>query len=183
VFFCTLFCKQTKAQCTEVISSTNGYDVTVGFNLTGPVITATSCPWGYNYEVSLDYSIAFSGSSQPSSMYTLQANLTCGTDNLFVSLPNSDGTGSLTTSANQYANTSDCITATLTSLGCGPLRLQISGPRISNQYISMDCSPSALPVEISYFKAEPQKVMYFFLGKLFQNLLMIISLCKILLIL
>lgn len=146
---------QSKAQCTEVITSSSGYDVTVTLELLG-VVAPSSCPWGYNYNIQIGYDISFSGPGAPGSLYTLQATLNCGDDNLFFNLPNSSSSGSLTTTANPWNSDSDCATADLNSLGCGTITLQINGPGISNQYIDMDCATFLLPIELLTFTAKQE---------------------------
>lgn len=138
----------TKAQCT--VTSSTGYEVTVNV-VPRSVVAPSSCPYGYNYNIIVDYTVTFSGATAPSSMYTLQGNLRCGSHTLFYNLPNSGGTGSYTTTSNPYRSASDCATATTSSLGCNSSTLQIDGPGISNRTIS--CTGSPLPVELIDFKA------------------------------
>lgn len=136
------------AQCT--VTSSTGYEVTVNV-VPRSVVAPSSCPYGYNYNIIVDYTVTFSGATAPSSMYTLQGNLKCGSHSLFYNLPNSGGTGSYTTTSNPYRSASDCATATTSSLGCNSSTLQIDGPGISNRTIS--CTGSPLPVELIDFKA------------------------------
>ncbi len=144
-----LFWNGSSAQCT--ISSTSGYTV-VATIVPIELIKPATCVWGYNYNVRLAYDIAFVGSGAPSSMYTLQGNLFCGSQSLFFNLPNTGGTGVVTTTSNPWRGTSDCATAELNSLSCFTVRLQISGPGISNR--TTDCAFSPLPVELVSFGAE-----------------------------
>ena len=138
-------------QCVTTVSSTNGYDVDVIVTLTD-IAAPAICPFGYNYNVELDYDVSFSGANIPGSLFTLQANIHCGSDNLFFNIPNSPGSGSLTTTANPYNNNTDCNTATLSSLGCNDITLQINGPGIPNQFILIDCN--VLPIKLIRFNAE-----------------------------
>jgi hypothetical protein len=148
VLLSILFCDNLLlAQCS--ITSSTGYLVDVNV-MPRSIVAPSSCPYGYNYNVIIDYTVTYSGSGAPGSMYTLQGNLTCGSHSLFYNLPLSGGTGSYTTTANPYRNTTDCATATPASLGCNSSTLQIEGPGISNRTIT--CTGSALPIELIEFK-------------------------------
>lgn len=140
---------QSHAKCTFIINSTNGYTVTVEVGAVG-VNAPTSCTNGYNYTIDLDYNISFSGNNVPSSMYTLQGYLDCGSNtNMFFNLPNNGGIGTTTTS-NTWRNASDCQSATVNTLDCNEIRLVINGPGIKNQ--TLTCN-SPLPVELVNFEA------------------------------
>ncbi len=143
-----LIWNSSSAQCT--ISSTSGYTV-VATVVPIELIKPATCAWGYNYNVRLAYDIAFVGSGAPSSMYTLQGNLICGSQSLFFNLPNTGGSGVVTTTSNPWRGTSDCATAELNSLSCFTVQLQINGPGISNRVIN--CAFSPLPVELVSFQA------------------------------
>ncbi len=138
------------AQCT--INSSNGYTVVAHVVPVDIVPSSSSCPWGYNYNVRLAYEIEFNGAGAPASMWTLQGNVICGGQSLFFNLPNSGGSGVVTTTSNAWRGVSDCTTADVSSLSCFSVRLQVNGPGISNQ--TVDCGFSPLPVELVSFAAE-----------------------------
>jgi len=138
------------AQCT--IGSTTGYTVTAHVVPVALVITNSVCPWGYNYNVRLAYSVEFSGTNVPANLWTLQGNVVCGNQSLFFNLPNSGGTGLVTTTSNPWRGIGDCATADVNSLSCFTVRLQINGPGIPNQNVV--CAFSPLPVELVSFNAE-----------------------------
>lgn len=139
--------QDTNAQCS--ILSSNGY--TVHISITPTVINASaSCPGGYNFTVDMDYDISFTGPNAPSSMWTLNTTLTCGSfTGLYADLPNTGGTGVTTTNISTWNNDTDCATATVASLGCTNLVIEIQGPGIPTQTI--DCSPIVAPVEFNSF--------------------------------
>ena len=136
------------SQCS--ILSSNGY--TVHISIIPTTINATStCPGGYNFTVDMDYDISFTGPNVPMNLYTLNTYLTCGSFSALYApgLPIAGGTGVVTTSISQWNSDTDCATATVSSLGCNNLVVQIEGPGIPTQTI--DCSPIAAPVEFRSF--------------------------------
>lgn len=137
---------QGSAQCT--VTSTTGYTV-VAHVVPIELVKPATCPWGYNYDVRLAYEIEFVGTGAPSSMYTLQGNLICGSQSLFFNLPNTGGSGVVTTTSNPWRGTSDCATSDIGSLSCFTVQLEISGPGISNR--TTECGFSPLPVELISF--------------------------------
>lgn len=143
----------SNAQCT--ISSTNGYDVNISITAQQVVIASgngtCSNNW-YNYNIVYSYDISFSGSNQPSNLWTLQAYLGCDDGTHFFPLPNSGGTGQLTSSSNVTRSQGDCASATPVNLGCSNLEIEINGPGISSRRVN--CSVTALPVKLVYFNAE-----------------------------
>lgn len=138
-------------QCT--VNSTDGYSVEI---LVTPqaIVAPATCPFGYNYNVLISYEINFTGPA-PASLYTLQGNLTCNQGNLFFNLPNSGGSGSFVTTANPYNNDTDCTTATVSSLGCQAISININGPGIPNQ--TVNCTNAGLPIELLSFNAKATK--------------------------
>jgi hypothetical protein len=149
------------AQCT--INSTNGYQVRVSIVPKTVVVSSADCPWGYNYNLTYDYNVTFTGSNIPSALYTLQTIIRCnGQDNGGYTMPLSGGNGSSTTTTNPfigntgaayvYAGKPDCQHATVQTLMCNNIKVIIEGPGIPHQTIS--CNNSAvLPVELIDYKA------------------------------
>lgn len=137
---------ETKAQCS--VTSTTGYTVTISLTTT-TVNAPTSCPNGYSYTVNIQYNIVFSGNNIPSSLYTLQGNLVCGSTSSFFNLPNGGGSGTTSTS-NAYTNMTNCATSTPASLNCNTANLSIQGPGIN--YTTISCKlGSPLPIELVEF--------------------------------
>lgn len=147
----TTFSFKSYSQCS--VTSTNGYTVNIEIKAL-ELITPSSCQWGYNYNVKLSYDISFSGNNVPSNMYTLQADLSCGAQSLFFSLPLTGGQGTVTTATNPFRSQSDCQTATVASLDCRVIKVKIEGPGIQNQ--TFNCNITALPVEMISFNANPK---------------------------
>ena len=137
-------------QCT--VNSSDGYTVHLSVYPQAIVPASMSCPSGYNYRVRMGYSITFSGSNIPGSLWTLQGRVTCGSTSIFFGLPNNGGSGSVL-SSNDWTSSTNCATATPASLGCTSVRIEIHGPGIPSQDI--ECGFSVLPVELIGFTAEP----------------------------
>jgi hypothetical protein len=160
------FFSSSFAQCTIV--SSDGYSVTIAVEPVAVIPSSTDCPWGYNYNVTLNYNITFSGSNIPASLYTLQGMVRCNTSSstttdLFYDLPNNGGTGSVTTGSNPFVNVTggiaynytgvpNCNSADPGTLGClsNNLSIQINGPGIADQTVS--CTGATLPVKLISFK-------------------------------
>lgn len=150
------------AQC--VVSSTDGYQVNISIIPRAIIVSTTDCPWGYNYNVQLDYQVSFSGSNIPSSLYTLQTTISCGgQSNSYYTLPLSGGSGTSVTSNNPYIPNGgsayyyptypDCQHATVQTLNCNSISVLINGPGIPTQTISCDFPMDPLPVELIDYKA------------------------------
>lgn len=138
-----------------IVNSSNGYQVHIYIQLTQLIPSSMTCPWGYNYNVAMNYQIWFTGSNIPASLYTLQGTVGCGSEDLFFDLPNDGGDGTTTTTSNPYRSQSDCATATLGTLGCNSVRIQIEGPGIPSQFINYN--PDVLPIELISFTATPER--------------------------
>ena len=145
------------AQCTLNIPSTDGYTVHVVLTPVNVVVSSTSCPFGYNYNLDIDHQISFSGSNIPASLFLLQGTIDCGGTGLFFPLPNGGGNATTTTTSNPFRSQTDCATATPESLACNGIDLEIAGPGISNMTINCIVNYSgaaALPVELIDFTSE-----------------------------
>lgn len=153
----------TSAQCT--INSSNGYQVNVTIIPKNIVVSSTDCPWGYNYNVQLDYTVTFTGSNIPSGLYTLQTTITCNNQaNSFYGLPLSGGSGTGTTTTNpfigndgaayQYTTHPDCQHATVQNLNCNAISVYIHGPGIPAQTVSCNYPIGSLPVELIDYTAK-----------------------------
>ncbi len=140
-----------KANAQVAVTSTDGYTVHIDISPQS-IVAPVSCPYGYNYNVNLNYTVSFTGTGIPASLYTLQGSLSCSGQGNFFNLPNSGGAGSVTSVSNPYLGTSDCATATPSSLGCTSGQIQIEGPGIPNQFVSF--SASTLPIELTYFSSK-----------------------------
>lgn len=148
VFFFTIISLPSLAQC---IATADDYSVSVSVFPVSVNTAATSCASGYNYDVTLDYSVVFSGANPPPAVWDLQGNLTCGSSNLSVTLSTTAGTGRATTAGN-YTSMTNCATATPASLNCNSFTLLGSGPRnfsITSSPCNMASSP--LPVRLTSF--------------------------------
>jgi len=144
----------SEAQCT--FTSSDGYTVSVQITPVS-LIVPSSCPNGYNYNVQMNYKVSFSGSNIPSAMYTLQGSLNCGSDGNFFSLPLNGGAGSVTSVSNPYRGTTDCASASTSSLNCNTVTIIAQGPGLS--YQSSTCNVSSggtLAVTLASFNGRLQ---------------------------
>lgn len=137
-----------RAACS--VASNNGYTVNIDVFPEAIVPSTNPCPNGYNYRVRMRYSISFSGTNIPSSLYTLQGNVTCGSTSIFFDLPNNGGNGTVL-SSNAWTPMTNCATTTPNSLGCFAVSIQIEGPSLSSRTIP--CAFSPLPIELVGFTA------------------------------
>jgi hypothetical protein len=146
-----------QAQC--VVTSSDGYQVNISIIPRSIIVSTTDCPWGYNYNVQLDYAISFTGSNIPSNVYTLQTAITCGgQSNGYFSLPLNGGSGTATTTTNPfisndgsaylYTTHPDCLHATVQNLNCTAISITINGPGINFQTIPCNYTSSPLPVTL-----------------------------------
>ena len=118
------------------------YSVDVSIELTGIVPAQSSCNNGYNYDVAFNYDIQLNGNA-PANLWTLQGTIDCGTNQgIFFNLPTSPGSGTGVTTGNPWRNISDCASATVQSLECNSINLQIQGQGITNQTITIEPPPS-----------------------------------------
>ncbi len=122
------------------ITSNDGY--TVKLNISDiwvePVVTnPVDCQYGFHYSLGYNYSVEFSGSNIPSSLWNLQlASFGCS-QSLGGELPESQGTGTAF-SNDQYRDNSDCATLSVQDLNCGNIQVRISGPGILDQVVTLD---------------------------------------------
>lgn len=136
------------AQCstTATILSSNGYELTIDLTLAEVVVLNNACPSGFNYGINVAYDIHISDPSV--SMYTLQGNVLCenGGDETFFDLPNGGGVG-FDESANNWKGScySNPPNPSPADLGCFTYRLQIEGPGIPYQTITVDACQNASP--------------------------------------
>ena len=145
VFFSLSF-NNVKAQCGLV--SSNGYNVSISVNPIS-IIKPATCPWGYNYNVNFLYNVSFNGNNIPANLYTLQGNILCDGQANFFSLPVNGGTGTKSTVSNPWKGSTDCGTATTSSLKCNITQVSIQGPGIPFQTIN--CVASILPIDLVSF--------------------------------
>lgn len=144
--FATLLLHTFRAPAQCSIFSSDGYTMEVLLSLTEVVPTAPNCPNGYNYNVRLAYDITFSGSNIPAGMWTLQGRLYCGGNAHFFDLPNNGGSGQVLSQSNVWRGVADCHTATVGSLECATVILEVQGPGIPWQ--NVPCNATILPVEL-----------------------------------
>lgn len=141
------------ARAEVVVHSSLGYDVHISV-VPIDIVAGSNCPYGYTYKVRMSYTITFSGAGAPAQMYTLQGTVGCGPNSHFFDLPNGPASGTVN-SANGWRGVSDCATATVASLNCTEVKVQIQGPGIPDQWVSIPAS--TLPITLVSFHATLQK--------------------------
>lgn len=146
---------EAKGQISVV--SNNGYSVNIIVKPKSIVPSTNNCQWGYNYNVSIDYTVTFSGNNAPSSLYTLQGTVGCGSNAHFFSLPRNANAGNVNSSSNQWRSQNDCASATVNSLSCNQATIEISGPGIGHRTVNFPVTYSMLPVELVEFSADALK--------------------------
>lgn len=153
ILSCLLFLGFARgARSQAVIPSSDGYQVHIDIHGLELVPLTVPCTWGYTYQVRVYYTVTFTGSHPPASMYTLQGTVGCGGSTSFFDLPNGPASGSVL-SATAWRGVADCATATAHSIGCNTVMVQIEGPGISDRTITVD--GSTLPITLVSFLAEP----------------------------
>jgi hypothetical protein len=140
------------------VASSNGYTVHIDIQPVSIIPSGNSCQYGYNYNVNLHYSVSFTGSNIPASLYTLQGTIGCGSSSHFYDLPNNGGSGNVTTQSNVWNPHPDCATATPATLLCNTAAIQIDGPGIAPQTVIITLPVGGpLAIKLNDFNAEAQK--------------------------
>jgi hypothetical protein len=151
VFFLLLSLCHAEANSQISVVSTTGYAVNIDVSPSAIQTNATSCAYGYSYMVQLKYNITLSGSNIPASLYTLQGTVGCGVMSSFFDLPNGAGSG-FTVSSNSYTAASNCATASVNSMRCNTIIIEISGPGISQRFVTYSVA-APLSVKLVSFTA------------------------------
>lgn len=134
------------------VVSTTGYAVNIDARAIAIVPSSNSCTWGYNYTVKIKYNISITGPNKPSSLYTLQGTIGCGSTASFFELPNETGSGTVN-SSNGWNGASNCNTVSVSSMNCTAMKIQIEGPGISSRTVSFVAAPATLAVKLVSFTA------------------------------
>lgn len=143
---------KANSQAYTVVKSSNGYQVLITLDVVR-IIAPNSCKWGYNFNTRISYDVQFAGNNIPNSLYTLQTTLSCGQYDNFTSLPLKGGKGEKNTHSNPWNPSSDCSTATPASLNCNTFELEIEGPGIARQTLTLS-TQNVLPVNMISYTAE-----------------------------
>ncbi len=145
-----LFCLFAIPSLSQIsVVSATGYVVNINVYPEAIVTSSTSCTYGYNYTVRMNYQVTFTGNNIPGSLYTLQGTVSNNSSNIFFDLPNNGGVGSQL-SSNDYRNIADCNTVTPVSAGFNTVSIQIEGPGISYRNISFPVA-TVLPIQLKSF--------------------------------
>lgn len=146
-----------EAQC--LVTSTGNPPYSVDVDLSYNRVSLTQNGPTCNAQVVVNYDITFS-SGAPNSMWTLQGNLDClgaNSNSVFLSLPNSPGSGRATSSTFSYNNT-NCADVIV---DCD-VTLQISGPDLSYNGSCGSIQSSVVPVnftDFSFFHKEEATIL------------------------
>jgi hypothetical protein len=88
----------------------------------------------------------------------LQGTIGCGSSSHFYDLPNSGGTGNVTSVSNIWNSNADCNSATPSSLLCQAAAIEIEGPGIAAQTIAVPFPGNRiLPIDLLSFNTATQK--------------------------
>ena len=149
--FFAFFLNHSFGQGQVIVQSTNGYSVkiTISNMVLNKYPYSGNETGGCNYTITMNYSVQFSGSNLPGSLWTLQGYVKCNQSNYFA-LPLNGGSGTVTTSNASY--TGNPATLTLTSI-CKTIDIVINGPGISNKTVTIPIG-GPLPIELLDFKAQ-----------------------------
>lgn len=136
-----------------LVNSSTGYSVSISVVPVTLIPSTNNCPYGFNYNLGLAYNVSFSGTNIPGSLYTLQGTVGCtGGANHFFDLPNNGGLGYTVTTSNQWRGQSDCASASVNSLRCNTVRVQVHGPGIPDHTVTVPVI-AVLPVKLTAFTA------------------------------
>lgn len=144
---------QSSFSRSEVINSSNGYDVIISVTIYDDLENVVSHTDGsFEYQIKYDYELQFTGSNQPSNLWTFNGYVECG--GLSIYLPGtSTSPGSGTSLYSSVASNSGCHSEKISCI-CPDFGVyfDVSGPGIgySSHYLG---TPSVLPVEYVYFNA------------------------------
>lgn len=145
---------QGNTQCIIEVDN-NGFEYSVSIDLSIGNITYTQEGSTCNVEIDVNYNIEIDVVSQPGwwneSLYVLQGNLDCqgGSTASFFDLPNSGGSGTVTSATFSFAN-EDCSNV---DFDC-PITIDVQGPNLSE---TVDCGSyikTVLPVILANFQFE-----------------------------
>jgi len=161
VFFLLISCAfigrlvgQSSFSRSEVINSSDGYDVMITVTVYDDLeIIVNHMDGSFEYQIKYDYELQFTGSNQPSNLWTFNGYVECGAASIY--LPGtSTSPGSGTSLFSSTASNPGCHSETLSCI-CPDFEVffDVSGPGIgySSHYLGV---PTALPVEYVYFNAE-----------------------------
>jgi hypothetical protein len=153
------------AQCTIPSSGCGGYTVQVTITPTAIVPSSMTCPFGFNYNVTFDYSITVSGANtcfngnigiQPQIFCNSQNNgyFTINVPAPLVGTPSTNTyTGTLTTTTNPFSGGTNCATANPLNMNCNSIDVTIFGPGISTTTVS--CTPPANSIATGTVSGSP----------------------------
>lgn len=145
-----LFFSQAFSQCCIIdVPTSDGYTVHIEVFLDSVQVKNVQ-PTGYNYDIYFNYDVSFIGGTP--AIWTLQGVIGCDDGTAFFDLPNGAGAGNTVSAGNVWRPQNDQASATVSSLGCTDITIQIHGSGIPNQYISC----TALPVEFLTINATVQ---------------------------
>ena len=152
-----VFCLMQTSTFSQIsVASTTGYSVNIDVTPIAVNPASNSCDYGFNYTIKMRYNISITGNNAPSSLYTLQGTIGCGSTASFFDLPNGRGNGTVN-SSNAWTSAKNCGTVTVSSLGCTTVNIQIEGPGISSRVVSFAAAQSALSIKLTSFTAVVEK--------------------------
>jgi hypothetical protein len=153
--FVTIFAISGKPAFSQIsVQSTKGYSVNINVEPVAIVTNATTCQWGYNYNLKLNYTVTLTGKNAPKSLYTLQGSVSNRSVSHFFSLPKKAASGTVVSQSNVWRSVSDCAEATVATMDLQQINIEIEGDGISARTVSFPFA-TVLPVKMISFTAQP----------------------------
>ncbi len=124
---------------TTTVSSSDGYNVEISITpkeIKPDEKNPNKCKWGYNYKIKLEYVVKFTGNNKPKNLYTLQGTINNDSSKLFFNMKNKGGKAK-TITAKEWTDLTNCDKIKLGDLGYDEVVVEIEGPGISNQKITL----------------------------------------------
>jgi len=146
------------AQYSHTYTLSDNSTVTVDINLASVIPETTSCEWGYNYNIKINYRITFSSPNHPRLTSIQITGLADNRGGNFTMTMKKKGSGefSQTTTSNPWTDKTDCNTITVEDLGFGNLTLVVQESGKNEQTEVLAPGSGDLPIELLSFTAQEQ---------------------------
>lgn len=127
----------TSSSYSASIETTDGATVSITVFNFEIVPSSTSCDYGYNYDISFDYLIEYTGTNSLE-LWNRQLSLVVDDDTFDAQTTVSDGTvTSVITTNNQYRNESDCNTISFADVSLSSITWNVQAKNISRQTLTL----------------------------------------------
>ena len=158
VLILILFISSTQfsfGQYSTTVNATDGsYSVTVDISIDSVIISSTSCPWGYNYSLHINYRITFTGTNIPANLWTLQLKSVYDNKGNLHTAQFGTKQGEYSAESSQVSTTdTDCGSISVPGLDLGNLELYIQGPSL-DETVTIIPGSGTYPIELIHFSAK-----------------------------